>query len=595
MVAAGEILFEFGTIMLIAFIGAALATRFKQSVILGYMLAGILIGPFIHISIWGWDYNGLFTNEGLIGGLSQMGLILLLFFVGLEFSVSKLRRTKTPATLLAIMNLGINMFAGILLGTALGWPLMDTIFLAGVVAMSSCAITAKALIDLNRLENPETEFLLGMVIVEDFLSMLLLTIVGGLMIKGGAVVDLPTMAIGIIGFYLFFIVLAVWVIPRVVNHLNRIRNEEMFVLFALGVVFLSAALAEMSFVPGIIGAFFIGMVFAESKITERFEKKLMPFKDAFVAIFFVTFGMMIDLSRIPDVIAIVAIAVPLVIINDVFITAALAYFMGFSSKGSVSMGTSLCGRGAESVMYASVGSNAVGATKGAELYPFAGVFCFVMSVITPVLMRSSDRLAIALRNRLPLSLRCSGAIISRTLGKMVMPQSLRLYRSDRWTTAFLVLYMVGLIVMAVFSGPARFVALGAGLIVALLAHRLVNHRLVPIVQHTNYTNIGVMPRDRQSIRRLISRMIGMGLVAILFTTFVYIYWWGLSVVVMSVFLVSLALLMRDTFRRTLGGRPGVGATPMTGFAMARGDHSGWVSTRGDGAPRASIDLDERRH
>ena len=93
-----------------------------------------------------------------------------MFFVGLEFSVSKLRRVQTPAIILSVINVGVNLFTGILLGTALGWPLVDTIFLAAVVAMSCAAVAMKTLIELKRLSNPETEFLLGVMIIKYFIS-----------------------------------------------------------------------------------------------------------------------------------------------------------------------------------------------------------------------------------------------------------------------------------------------------------------------------------------------------------------------------------------------------------------------------------------
>ncbi|MDD1765825.1 MAG: cation:proton antiporter, partial [Methanomassiliicoccales archaeon] len=338
MVTTEGVMFEVGAVMLIAFIGAALASKAKQSVILGYILAGILIGPNIHLVVEGISYDGIILDTSFIEYLSHLGLILLMFFVGLEFSVSKLKRTKAPAALLATINLGIGMFSGVLLGTALGWPMIDTIFLAGVIAMSSTAITAKSLIELKRLGNPETEFLLGMAIVESFLSMVLLTIIGGLMIKGpGTSMSLTKLTIGIVAFYLFFVFLAIWVIPKTVSHLRKIKSDEMFVLFALGLVFLSAALAEACGVPAIIGAFFIGMVFAETKISDRFEEKIVPFRDAFVAIFFVSFGMLIDPSMFAQVWWIVAIAIPIVLLDDLIITAILAYFLGFSSRASTSM------------------------------------------------------------------------------------------------------------------------------------------------------------------------------------------------------------------------------------------------------------------
>lgn len=128
---------EVGVIMLVAFTGAALAGRFKQSVILGYIAAGIFIGPFMHIEIGGLSYHGLIHDTSLINAISQLGIILLMFFVGLKFSITKLRKVRRPAIILSIFNIGINLFTGVLLGTALGWPFMDTLFLALIVSMSS--------------------------------------------------------------------------------------------------------------------------------------------------------------------------------------------------------------------------------------------------------------------------------------------------------------------------------------------------------------------------------------------------------------------------------------------------------------------------
>src|SRR5205809_4100246 len=306
------LMFEVGVIMLIAFMGAAIASRFRLSVIIGYIVAGILIGPHVRLALGGVSYQGLITDDAFVQDISRVGLILLLFFVGLEFSIEKLKRTKRAAMVLALVNLGVNMFAGFVLGTYLGWPLIDTIFLAGVVSMSSSAITAKSLIELRRLGNAETEFLLGMVILESFMAMFLLTLVNGLVISSDAQPVNPVhLFIGVGLFIGFFAFLALLVIPRVAFLFERIKSEEMFVLFALGIVFLAAALAEAFRIPAIIGAFFIGMVFADTKLVARFETKLEPLRDAFVAVFFLTFGMMIDPAMFPVSLPIIRLALPL--------------------------------------------------------------------------------------------------------------------------------------------------------------------------------------------------------------------------------------------------------------------------------------------
>ncbi|MDD1768966.1 MAG: cation:proton antiporter [Methanomassiliicoccales archaeon] len=553
MVTTESVMFEVGAIMLIAFIGAALASKAKQSVILGYILAGILIGPNIHLVLGGFSYDGVIQDTSFIEYLSYLGLILLMFFIGLEFSVSKLKRTRVPAALLAFINLGISMFSGVLLGAALGWPFIDTIFLAGIIAMSSTAITAKSVIELKRLQNPETEFLIGMAIAESFLSMVLLTIIGGLMIKGSSSsIDPMGLLIGIAAFYAFFVVLAIWVVPKTVSHLRKMKSDEMFVLFALGIVFLSAALAEVCGVPAIIGAFFIGMVFAETRVSERFEEKIVPFRDAFVAIFFVSFGMLIDPAMFSQVWWIVAIAVPIVILNDLVLTAIIAFFLGFSKKAATSMGSALCGRGAESVMYASVGSRSVGVTRGAELYPFAGAFCFIMSAITPLLMKKSDAIASMGSKLLPRSLKYSGAVISRTLGKMVIPQSLSLYRRTKRVSTVLIIFFIILMTSIVTQGVFHLIFFAAGIAVSVAAWRFLEAELKGIVHSISYENIGLEAKHHANAGRFVSLIVLVSLVSITTIAFLFtIYWWTVFFALIA-YLCTMALLMRGYYYRSFG-------------------------------------------
>ncbi|MDH2905270.1 MAG: cation:proton antiporter, partial [Methanomassiliicoccales archaeon] len=221
--------FQFGVIMLLAFIGAGLSARLGQSVILGYMIVGVMIGPFMKFSILGITYTGLIQNTVLLGYFAKMGLVLLLFFVGLEFSISKLKKTRTAATILAIFNFGMDMFIAVLLGVFMRWPMEDVFFLGAIIATGSSAVAAKGLMDIGKLSAPETEFIIGMSVVEDFIAMLLLTIAGGLMTRtGGGPGSLWQLVTYIGAFYLFFVLLAVIVIPRVMKHIEVIKNDEMF-------------------------------------------------------------------------------------------------------------------------------------------------------------------------------------------------------------------------------------------------------------------------------------------------------------------------------------------------------------------------------
>src|SRR5207249_8282951 len=135
--------------------------------------------------------------------------------------------------------------------------------------------------------------------------------------------------------------------------------EELFVLFALGTVFLAAALAEAFRIPAIVGAFFMGMVFADTRIAGRLKVKMESLRDAFVAIFFLIFGMLIDLSALPSVLPMLVIAVPLSLLNDLFLSASLACLIGFSGRAATAIGRSLIARSQEVVLYATVGARAV--------------------------------------------------------------------------------------------------------------------------------------------------------------------------------------------------------------------------------------------
>src|SRR3990170_7976864 len=293
MAEPASIMFEVGVIATVGFLGAALASRARISVIIGYIIAGMLIGPHIHVDLF-----------------------------GLEFSIAKLKKTKEAAAILAVTNLAVNMFAGFVIGAWLGWPLIDTIFMAGVISMSSSAITAKSLIDLKRLGNAETEFLLGMVILESFLAMFLLTLVNGMVLSSDVrPLSVEALFLGVGIFLGFFAFLAAIVVPNTARLFERIHSEELFVLFALGVVFLAAALAEAFHIPAIIGAFFMGMVFADTKLANRMKTKMESLRDAFVAMFFLSFGMLIDPAALPTVLPILLLAVHLILLNDLFLTA----------------------------------------------------------------------------------------------------------------------------------------------------------------------------------------------------------------------------------------------------------------------------------
>src|SRR2546423_2714980 len=145
-----SIMFDVGVIASVGFIGAALASRVRIPIIIGYIIAGILIGPNIHLRVFGTSYDGILADSTFLQSISQLGLVLLLFFVGLEFSITKLMKTKEAAAILAVTNLAVNFFAGFVIGAWLGWPVIDTIFMAGGIGMPGFPLAGPELVALMR-------------------------------------------------------------------------------------------------------------------------------------------------------------------------------------------------------------------------------------------------------------------------------------------------------------------------------------------------------------------------------------------------------------------------------------------------------------
>jgi CPA2 family monovalent cation:H+ antiporter-2 len=559
MIELGSLMFEIGIIMLVAFIGAMLLSKLGLSLIIAYILIGMVIGPNISFQIGGFSYEGVIQDTALVNQLASIGLILLLFFVGLGFSARKLKKTKGPAAIIAMLNLGINMFVGIAIGTLLGWPLIDTIFLAGVISMSSSAVTAKSLIDLKKLSSEDTEYLLGVVIVESFAAMFLLTVIHGLVVRTEGPNSIIMLVVGVVTFLAFFAFLAAWLIPRVVKYIERIENEEIFILFALGTVFLAAALAEILFIPAIIGAFFIGMVFADTRLSERMATKMAPMRDVFVAIFFISFGMMINPSMFPSVFGILLMAVPLIILNDILITASLAYFVGFSSKGAVFLGSSLIGRNEESVFYSAIGTNAINNNPtishdygGRFLNPFAGLLCIVMSSLTPSFMKRSDRLTRFFSRILPQYMKFGGKLVAKTVKSMVMPSYLPLYRRNRKIVYALVAYVIFVIAL-IASGSILHIILSILIIpVGYYMWKLFQDVFEHPIRNIRVSENLMMPSYRKHIENFVLGVIVGGLVSIALVPALWPYWWILSLIVLMGYLTFVVVSMKNIYLKLTG-------------------------------------------
>ncbi len=423
-----------------AFLGAFVAHRMRQSMVVGYILMGIVLGVLAVVLP---DQVGthLFLDTGertlrpAIELLSDLGLVFLLFFIGVEFSLAKMRRAGRPSLVIALAHFSINMYAGALIGMAFGWDARSTFFLAAVMTMSSLGVAAKSLIELRRLDREETEYVVGSMIVEDFLTMALLVVAMGTVAAGSIGSEVPGEQLlrsvgGAAIVYAVFIVLALIVIPRLARTVERVRSDEVFVLLALAAILGSAALAYYYGMPFMLGAFFIGMAFSESRISERLQLRLLSFRDAFVAVFFVGFGLRVDLGAVPQAIGPIVASLAVVILDDAVILSAIVYLMGFNARSSTSLGASLLGRSDDSILFASVGGALTKADgtrllpRAEQLYPFAGGIALVTNFVCPWAIRKSAGLAGWLGTALPAPVRFAGVAIGRSMHPLLLHHAL---------------------------------------------------------------------------------------------------------------------------------------------------------------------------
>ncbi len=418
-------------VFLAAFLGAVVANRLRQSMIVGYIATGLILGLVAvefpdQIGSHIFDPIETRTLRPSLELMADLGLTFLLFFIGLEFSVSKLKRAGKPSLVIAVSHLAFNMFAGAMIGAIFGWDWKSTFFLAATLSMSSLGVAAKSLIELRRLDREETEYMLGAMIVEDFMTMVLLTLAMGTVAAGALADEASGTALmqsvkGAQVVYSIFIALALWLMPYLSRWFEKVKNDEVFTLLALACVLGSAALAYYYGLPFMIGAFFIGMAFAETRISDRLQLRLLSFRDAFVAIFFVTFGLQIALGSLAAAFGVIILGIAFVLVNEIFLVSSVAYLLGFNSRGAASLGASLLGRGGDSILFASIGgglTNPDGTKmlpKADQLYPFSGGLSLVTNFMVPLAIRKSVTMAVALGHAFPRWLVFSGAAVGRAM------------------------------------------------------------------------------------------------------------------------------------------------------------------------------------
>ncbi len=385
---------EFLTTLALVLGTAAVTTvvfqRLHQPVVLGYLLAGLLVGP--HIAF------PLFADPTTIRTLSELGVILLMFALGLEFRLSKLA-TLGPTAGLAAVECSIMMWLGFVLARAFGWTSLESTFTGALLAISSTTIIAKAF-DEQAVTGKLRELVVAILIFEDLIAVLLMATLTAIASGAGLSVEGLALTTGrLLLFLVALIVVGLMVVPRAVRAITKLGRPETTLVASVGFCFAVALLASSFGYSVALGAFIAGSLVAESGEEEQIEHLVAPVKDIFAAIFFVSVGMLIDPALVMQHATAIAVLTVAVILGKIVGVAIGAFLTGNGTRLSLQAGMSLAQIGEFSFIIAALGLS-LDAT-GSFLYPVAVAVSAITTLTTPWLIRASGPLANLVDRKLP--------------------------------------------------------------------------------------------------------------------------------------------------------------------------------------------------
>jgi CPA2 family monovalent cation:H+ antiporter-2 len=382
---------------------AALTTvvfqRLRQPVVLGYVIAGLIIGPHVPVPLVG--------DPIVVQTLSELGVILLMFSLGLEFSLRKLF-TAGAAGLTAVVQSSIMVWLGFLVGRAFGWTVLESVFTGAVVAISSTTIIAKVF-DEERIRGKLRDLVVGVLIVEDLIAVLFMTALTA--VATGDETSPATLwrSTGrLAAFLAALLIVGMLVVPRAFRAIARLGRAETTVVASTGLCFGTALLAQEFGYSIAFGAFLAGALVAESGVERDIEHLIRPIRDMFAAIFFVSVGMLLDPSLVAKHGIAVLVLTAVVILGKTAGVTIGAFLSGQGVRTSVEAGMSLAQIGEFSFIIASLGV-ALGVT-GDFLYPVAVAVSAITTLSTPWLIRGSGGVASLVDRKMPRRLQTFAAL-----------------------------------------------------------------------------------------------------------------------------------------------------------------------------------------
>lgn len=382
-------------ITIYAGITTLICKKLKQPIVLGYVLAGIFAGPYF-------DLLPTVSDRENLSLWADIGVIFLLFGLGLEFSFKKMLNVGKSAMITANANILFMLFLGYYTGLLLGWSTTDSFFLGSMISMSSTTIIIKAFDDLNIKKQKFTDLVFGVLVIEDLVGILLLVLLPmvalGQSINGG---ELALSTFKLLSFLILCFVIGIYIVPTVLKKLTSFLNDEMLLLITVGMCFGMVWLATASGFSSALGAFLMGSVLSETGLIVRIENVVRPLKDFFGAVFFVSVGMMVDPAMFVTYAGPIAVVTLIVVVGKVVFSCFGFVISGQSLRTSTECAFSLAQVGEFAFIIAALGMS-LGVLDG-QVYPVIVAVSVITTFLTPVMIRSAGPVYRLIERKLPAS------------------------------------------------------------------------------------------------------------------------------------------------------------------------------------------------
>lgn len=382
-----QLVLQVGLALMLIAVAVWLAAKLRISNVPFLILIGMAVGP--HAPQLGALDFRFIESAPLITFMGRLGVLFLLFYLGLESSVTRLMQAGRSIFIGGTIYIGINFTAGLVYAYLTGFSPVEMLAVAGITTISSSAIVAKILFDYKRTANPEAELILGITMYEDVFLAVYLSLLSGIVLSGASSFLGVLKSAGLaLGFIAGLIVLGRWATP-LLNRLFRISSNEVFVIVVFACLLLLAGAGELIHVAEAIGALLLGLILGETEHSQRLEKLVVPFRDLFGAVFFFSFGLSVDPFSLGGAVWLASGAALLSLVAVVIAGQLAGKSAGLSGATSFNVGLTLLGRGEFSIIVAKLA--AVGGLLPV-IQPFAALYVLILATFAPLMAKESERI-----------------------------------------------------------------------------------------------------------------------------------------------------------------------------------------------------------